>query len=349
MEYEKIIKTGLAGFGMSGVIFQAPFVSAHPGFALQAVYERTTNRAEAAYPGVKTVRTFEALLAEDVELIIISTPNDLHYPMAKQALLAGKHVLAEKPVAESSEQALELAQLAKDKGLIFTVYQNRRWDGDFLTVKALMDSGRLGEVVDYSCRYDRFVQGVSSKPWKAAGGKTVNNLYDLGVHIIDQAYTLFGMPREIYADLRKERPQTKELDNFEVILYYPDRKVTLAGGELVVRQGPRYMVNGRKATFIKYGEDVQERALNAGQRPPMESWGVDEPENYGTLYTMENGTVTEEKIPTLRGDYTGYFEALYRSLVNGAPLAVDPLQCVDVLRIIEAALQSNREKRRIAM
>ena len=345
----RVIRTAIAGFGLSGTVFQAPFLHADPRFEFVKVYERRTNRAEQEYPYVQTVRSFDELLTDDIDLVIISTPNDTHVPMAKKAMLAGKHVVVEKPVAATSAEALELCELAKQQGVLFTVYQNRRLDSDFLTVKKLIEEGALGEVVDYEAHYDRFERGVNPKPWKAVGGEGVGVLYDLGVHIIDQAYCLFGMPKEVYADFRQQRPESPGIDNFEVILYYDTVRAILAAGELVTHQGPHFMVNGRRGTFIKYGEDVQEKALLAGKRPPQPDWDVEGPEAYGTLWYDEDGEIKETKVPTVVSGYGAYYDNLYRALTADAPLLVPPAQTADVLRIIEAAKRSNEEKRRIAL
>ena len=202
------IRTAIAGFGLSGKIFQAPFIHADPNFELKKVYERKTDRAKAEYPYVQIVRSFEELLTDDIDLVIISTPNDTHVPFAKLAMAAGKHVVVEKPVAATSTEAAELCAMAKKQGVVLSVFQNRRLDSDFLTVKKLIEDGALGEVLDYEAHYDRFERGVNPKPWKAAGGAGVGVLYDLGVHIIDQAYVLFGMPNEVYADFRQQRPES---------------------------------------------------------------------------------------------------------------------------------------------
>ncbi len=216
-------------------------------------------------------------------------------------------------------------------------------------MKQLIETGALGEVLDYEAHYDRFVQGASSKRWKADGGIGVGILYDLGVHIIDQAYSLFGMPEEVYADFRKQRSESVTFDNFEVILYYKNVKAILSGGEVVAMQGPHYMVSGRKGTYIKYGMDVQENALLAGKRPPMSGWGEEDEAHYGSLYRVGEDGIQEEKIQTLTGDYGKYYDNIYQVMTRGAELFVKTEQAVEVLRIIEAAQQSQREKRRIRL
>lgn len=346
---KQIIRTGIAGFGLSGKIFQAPFLKADPRFEFCKVYERTTNRAQEEYPTVTTVRSFDELLTDDIDLVVISTPNDQHVPMAKKAMRAGKNVIVEKPVAATAAEAQELCELAKDMGVLFTVYQNRRLDSDFLTVKKLIEEGELGEIVDYEAHYDRFERGTNQKPWKAKGGEGVGVLYDLGVHIIDQAYTLFGMPKEVYADFRKQRPESPGIDNFEVILYYDTVRAILAAGELVTHQGPHFMVNGRRGTFIKYGEDIQERDLLAGKRPPQPDWDIEEPASYGKLWYDDGGVIQEKIVPTVVSSYSAFYDNIYHALTEGTELLVPPEQTIDVLRIIEAAKRSNKEKCRIAL
>lgn len=344
-----IINVGIAGFGMSGKIFQAPFLNADKRFEIKKVYERSSENSKEEYSYVEVVRSFEELLTEDIDLVIISTPNAQHVPMTRQALEAGKNVIVEKPVAATAAEAEELCNLAMEKKVLFSVYQNRRLDGDFLTVKQLIDEGRLGEVLDYEVHYDRFVKGGSSKKWKAEGGKGVGILYDLGVHIIDQAYILFGMPDEVYADFRKQRQESMGFDNFEVVLYYKDKKAILSAGEIVAKQGPHFMVNGRNGSFIKYNMDVQENALIAGKRPPLEDWGKDAEEHYGTLYFDQDDVIQELKVPTVIGNYGNYYDNIYNVMTNGAELSVKPEETVAVLKIIEAAQKSNAEKRRIQL
>lgn len=348
-ESNKRIRVGLAGFGMSGRIFHAPFIHANPKFELKKVYERTSDYSKQEYPEVEIVRSFEELLADDIDLVVISTPNQYHVPMAASAMKAGKHVIVEKPVAAASKEAAELCEIAAEEKVLFSIYQNRRLDGDFLTVKKLIEENRLGGIVGYECHFDRFVEGKSKKSWKRKGGRGINLLYDIGIHLIDQVYVLFGMPDEVYADLRKQREDSSGIDNFELHLYYADTRVILSAGELVMKPGPHFMVNGRKGTFIKYGQDVQERSLLNGKRPGMADWGQDEEEFFGTLYTMSQGKILSEKIQTEFGNYGTYYENIYQALMYGEELLVKPEETVDVLRIVEAAQSSYEEKRRVSM
>lgn len=343
------ICVGLAGFGMSGQIFHAPFIHADQRFELKKVYERTSDKSKQAYPNIELVRSFEELLAEDIDLVVVSTPNQFHVPMAAQAMRAGKNVIVEKPVAATSREAEELCRIAKTENVLFSVYQNRRLDGDFLTVKKLIESGRLGEVVDYECHFDRFVRGESKKRWKRDGGKGIDLLYDIGIHLIDQAYALFGMPDEVYADMQKQRAESSGIDNFEVCLYYRDKKIILSAGEVVAMPGPHFMVHGRKGSFLKYGQDVQGGLLLQGARPGEATWGQDDESSFGTLYTAADSGMIPEKIVTELGNYGGYYDNFYQAMACGAELLVKPEETVDVLRIVEAAQDSQNQKRRISL
>lgn len=382
----KKIRVGLAGFGMSGQIFQAPFIEADERFELCKVYERSSEKSKSEYPNVSVVHTLEELLTDDIDLVIISTPNATHVPFAKSAIKACKNVVIEKPIAATSAEVRELMELADKNNVIVTAYQNRRFDGDYMTIKRLYEEGRFGDIVEYEAHYDRFVTGCSSKKWKAEGGVGVNILYDLGVHMIDQAYDLFGMPLEVYADMSHQRPESAGIDEFEVIMYYADKRVIASAGELVAMPGPRFMINGRKATYIKYGEDVQADAISSGARPVIATdgkvyvdagrrgisdvenvagigstgvmttegcdstlWGAEPKTSYGTLYSAMGDHVDAEVIPTECGFYGMFYDRLYASIVDGEPLLVELQDSLNVLRIIEAALESNEIKCRVQM
>jgi predicted dehydrogenase len=344
---KEVIRVGLAGFGMSGKIFQAPYLHADERFQLKKVYERTSEHALEEYPYVEIVRSFEELLVNDIDLVIISTPNAFHFPMAKQAIEAGKNVIVEKPVAISSNEAEQLCFIAKEKKVLFSIYQNRRFDGDYLTVKKLVKDNILGEVLDYTARYDRYVIGKSKKLWKTVGEKGTDILYDLGVHIIDQAVSLFGLPKEVYADFRKQREESGGIDNFEVILYYDTKKVTLFAGELVLENSLRYTVHGRSGSYVKYGADLQEMKLIKGLRPKTKEWNEELQGQDGTLCLMEDGVEKRMTYPTEIGYYGHYYDNIYKVLHGEEELFVKPEEAVEVLRILEAAIQSNDEKRRI--
>lgn len=345
----KQIYVGLAGFGLSGRIFQAPFIHSDSRFQLSKVYERKSDKSKQEYPDVEVVRSFEELLTPEIDLVVISTPNQYHVPMAIQTMKAGKNVVVEKPAAATSKEAEELCRISKAENVVFSIYQNRRLDGDFLTVKKIIEENLIGEIVDYECHFDRFVNGQSTKQWKADGEKGIDLLYDIGVHLIDQAYALFGMPNEVYADLRKQRNESSGIDNFELCMYYTGKKIVLSASELTAMPGPHFMVHGRKGTFIKYGMDVQESRLLSGMRPGNADWGCDDESSYGTLCTVTDSEISQKKIPTECGRYDKYYDNIFHAIKDGAELLVKPEEAVDVLKIIEAAQESEKEKRRISI
>jgi predicted dehydrogenase len=346
---DKKINVGIAGFGMSGQIFQAAFLHTNNHFNIKKVFERKSSKSKELYPYVNVVRTFEELLTEDIDLVIISTPNKLHYSMTKQALEAGKNVIVEKPLCIYPQEAEELIQIAKEKEVLLSIYQNRRWDGGFLTAKRLIDEGKLGEVVDYEAHFDRFVKGASAKEWKETGEVGVGVLYDLGVHLIDQAVCLFGMPGEVYADIRSQREETLGDDNFQVYLYYDKMKAVLSASQLVKEAGPHIAVHGTKGSYVKYGMDVQEEQLKAGELPVGDDWGKDREENWGILNTEADGVNYRERIETETGNYHKFYDNIYGVLADKEELAVKPEQAKDVLRIIRAAVESAEKGRRIKL
>jgi len=344
---KKNIKVGIAGFGMSARVFHAPFFDVDPRFRIVKVFERTTEKSKEKYPYVEVVHQFEELLTDDIDLIVICTPNNLHYSMSKQALMMGKNVIVEKPMAITYAEALELCEIATMRKVMFSVYQNRRWDGDFLTVKKLIDSGKLGDIVDYETRFNRFVIGKSSKAWKAEGGEGINVLYDLGVHLIDQAVCLFGIPKSIYGDLRKERVISGSIDYFQVILDYESLQVKVYSSETALGRFPNFAVWGNNGSFIKCGTDVQEQALVNGITPDAIGFGADLPENYGTLAISENGAITESVIVTETGRYQSFYDNIYEAISDGTELIVNPVQCAKVIRLLELATLSSNQKRKI--
>ena len=345
-----IINVGIAGFGMSGQVFHAPFLDADDRFRIRKVYERSTQRAKERYPYVEVVRSFEELLTDDIDLVVVSTPNSLHYQMAKSAMEAGKAVVVEKPVASSADEAQELCELAERKGVLFTVYQNRRLDGDFRTIRKLMDEGAFGKVCDYEAHFDRFAKGGSSKAWKREGGIATSVFYDLGVHLMDQAYMLFGMPREVYADILTQRPGAEGPDSFRMVLYYADGlRVVLSAGQSVPMPGSHFMIHGRKGSFIKYGMDVQEADLVSGKRPIGDDWGRDAASDHGIYAEVTGEGIVQHVIPTIPGDYRLFYDDLYKAMTDGTKPMVDPRGTVEVLRVMEAALKSSEEKRVISI
>lgn len=343
------IKTGIVSFGISSKTFHAPFLTTVSGYSFNAVVERSTNEAEKLYPSIITYRSIEDILKnDDLELIIITSPNETHFPFAKMALLAGKHVVVEKPFTNTSQEAMELIELSKKTGKICSVYQNRRYVADYLTMKQIYEQNLLGELHEFEAHYDRYrpeprTYGLwREKPLAGSGV-----FYDLGPHLVDQALQLFGQPQYIIADIRKQKPYSVVDDYFDIRLEYGFLKVLLKSGMLVREMGPRYMMHGTKGSFIKYGEDTQEERLKAGEIPDSPDWGKEPAEQFGLIHTERNGKIIREIYPSLQGGFNKYYENLYKTIREGQPLMEKPEHGHNVIRIIELAFESSEKHRRI--
>ncbi len=342
----KKINTALVGFGMSGEFFHAPFLDANPNFNLMKIVERHSEKSKQLYPYVKVVKSFsEVLVDKEIELVIINTPNHLHYEMTKQALLAGKNVVVEKPFTANSSEAEELIEISKQQKRILTVFQNRRWDGDFMTVRKIIEDKLLGKLVEFESHFDRFRNFIKPNTWKEEILPGTGLLHDIGPHLIDQVVCLFGKPDSIFADLRTERPGGRIIDCFEIILNYKNLKVTLKSNFLSKIPLPRFTLHGTEGSFIKNGLDPQEDNLKLYGFKNSDEWGRDPEELWGIIDTNDNGTLIKKKIATLRGDYPAFFQNLYEAIAEGKDLAVRPEEALITARIIDASLQSNNDKR----
>ncbi|WP_075051700.1 MULTISPECIES: Gfo/Idh/MocA family oxidoreductase [Hydrotalea] len=337
------IKTALLSFGMSGKVFHAPFIDAHPGYILVGAWERTKKQIQQIYPYAKSYNTLEELLADDIDLVIVNTPNDTHYEYTRQALLAGKNVVLEKPITVTTEEANALKSLALQQSKIICPYQNRRYNSDYLTTKRIIDSGVLGTIVEAEFRFDRYAPHLSSKAHKETGKPGTGVLYDLGSHLIDQALQLFGKPEALFADIAVTRPGSVIDDYFELLLYYKHCRVRLKSGYFVREPLPGYIVFGTAGSFLKSKADVQENHLIEGKKPTTPNWGIEPEAEQGLLHTAIDGKIIRENVPTEKGDYMGYFEALYQALVNQQPLPVTIDESTAVIAIIEKAFESNQK------
>lgn len=340
------INTALCSFGMSGRVFHAPFITTNPGFTFYGAWERTKNLAQEKYPGVKTFRSLEELLADNnIELVVVNTPSVTHFDYTKQVLNAGKHCIVEKPFTATTEQAEELIALAKEKKLLVSVYHNRRYDSDFKTVKKILDEGFLGKLVEAEIHYDRFVPDLSYKVHKEIPTPGVGALYDLGSHLIDQALQLFGMPHSVFADITANRPGSKVDDYFNLVLFYPEHRVILKCSYYVREAMPAYQFHGTKGSFIKHKTDVQEIDLQAHKKPGGDDWGIEPVSQQGLLHTEKDGKVIKEHITSLKGNYGEYYEGIYHALRNGTAAPVSAEDGMKVIKVIEAAIKSNKEKK----
>jgi predicted dehydrogenase len=333
---------------MAGRVFHAPVISAVPRLRLAVVVERHGETARQRYPGVAVVKDAAELFGnKDIELAVIATPNATHFDLARAALLAGKHVVVDKPFTVASSDAQELVDLARKAGRILTVFQNRRWDGDFLTVSEMVRTGRLGRLVEFESSFDRFRAQRKPGAWKEQPGPGAGLLYDIGPHLVDQALALFGSPKSLAADIRIERDNAETDDQFEIVLHYPGLKVTLEAGMLACEPRPRFRLNGSNGSFVKCGLDPQEEALRQGASPAGADWGKEGAGQWGTLTTGEGTRLRCESVETAPGRYAAFYENVYDAIVNGAELCVKPERGGDVIRIIERALQSSREGRTV--
>lgn len=346
----KPINTAICSFGMSGWVFHAPFITAHPGFNFYAVWERSKNLAQEKYPAVKTYRTLEEMLADDaIELVVVNTPSVTHFDYAKQAILAGKHVIVEKPFTANVEQAEELVTLARKKNIKLSVYHNRRFDSDFKTVKKVLDDHLLGDIVDAEIRYDRYVPDLSYKTHKETPTPAVGGLYDLGSHLIDQALQLFGMPIALFADITINRPNSKVDDYFDLKLFYPSHRVTLKSSYYVREAMPGFQIHGTKGSFIKSKTDVQEIMLQEGKIPGTADWGTEPESQKGLLHTELDGKIIREYLPSLKGDYGEFYNNMYKAITENLEVPVTGEEATNVIQIIEAAIKSNNEKKVIEL
>ncbi|XWW45099.1 Gfo/Idh/MocA family oxidoreductase [Fibrella sp. USSR17] len=342
----KKINVGLIGFGLSGRYFHAPFLAVHPGFNVTHVMSSRPSEVTAFDPEIIPVATVDELLADDrIELVFICSPNETHFRYAQAALERNKHVVVEKPFALTETEAQQLLTLAASRRLLITAYQNRRWDADFLTVKQLIADNRLGDVLDYEARYDRFMPvDTRSASWKELPGEGRGSLFNLGPHLIDQALHLFGNPQNISAEIRSIRPNSQIDDWFTIRLGYSDKVITLKSSLMAHQNHRRFTIHGTAGSFTKGGLDVQEPSLKLGTLPNTPNWGTEPIENRGLLTTNDKS----KRVDSLPGNYAAYYEWLYESVANGAELAVKPLEILATTRVIDLARQSNREGRTLS-
>jgi len=337
----KKIGTGIIGYGLSGKVFHAPFIFKHPGFELKSVVERKTGASLEKYPSIRLVMDYRELLADnELELIVVGTPNILHFQMVEEILESGKHVVVEKPFTPTSVQADELIKISEKFDRKIFVFHNRRWDGDFLTIKKILDQELLGDVLEFEAHFDRFTPELDSTQWRDRPGPGSGILFDLGPHLIDQAIQLFGYPGALSADIKSQREKSLVDDYFEIDLYYDHMKATLKAGMFVKEPGPRYTIHGTRGSFIKYGIDPQEDMLKTGKMPEGANWGKEDPAFWGYLNTTTAEGPFAGTVETEPGNYHGFYDNVYDVLVNGAGQMVKPEEARNVIRIIELAFES---------
>jgi len=339
------IKTALLAYGMSGKVFHAPFLELHPGFELTGAWERSTKKIHDDFPLVKSYGSIDEILNDDVDLVIVNTPVGTHFEYAKQVLLAGKHALVEKAFTTTVAEAEELKELAEEKKLKLAVFQNRRWDSDFKTVQDILNKNILGEIVEAEIHFDRYNPNLSPKSHKETANPGAGVLKDLGSHITDQAIALFGFPEGLFADVRITRENSIVDDWFDILLYYPTFRVRLKAGFFVREPLPAYIFHGKKGSFLKSRGDVQEDELKLGKKPMVTDWGKEPEYRSGVLHTEIEGSEVRENIPTIPGNYYGFFDGLYQSIKKNQSEPVTAQDGINVMRIIEAAIESSAQKK----
>jgi predicted dehydrogenase len=352
------IGVGIIGYGLAGRVFHAPFVSAVPGLALEAFVERRTDEAHRAYPATGTYRTVEELLADPaISLVVVATPNETHYTLAKHVLEAGRHVVIDKPFAETSAQAEELIAISRDKGLVLAPFHNRRWDGDFLTVKQVLAEGQLGRLVTFESHFDRFKPLPRESTWKESAHPANGMLMDLGPHLVDQALSLFGLPRFVTASVRTDRDDGAIEDAFDIALQYDGLLVWCRASMLACEAAPRFLLHGTAGSFRKYGLDPQEPAIVAGAKvPPMgdpQPWLAEDESHWGELLVAPAlsapATLVRSKVPTVPGDYRGFYANVRDAITGAADLIVPASAGLDVARVLEAARASSAERQSVEL
>jgi scyllo-inositol 2-dehydrogenase (NADP+) len=348
-------KVGIIGYGLSAKVFHIPFVTTlNKDFEFTHILQRSSRDALTKHPHIQIVTTPEALFATDVELVVITTPPESHYSLAKAALEAGKHVVCEKPFTSTLIEAEELVALAEKSSGILTVFHNRRWDGDFLTVKALMEKNHLGRVVNFRSAMDRYkpIRRIAGpRAWKEQNATTGGTLFDLGSHLVDQALSIFGKPSTVHANILHQRDQASvNNDFFSITLDYTPSGplVHLQAGNLV-REGfsPRFQVDGTKGSLFKFGVDVQEAQIHDEEMSPSHSaYGVDSKSDWLRVDTDIDGLRYVGTVETMKGDYSQFYRKLATAIRKGdkSAVGVRPVEALEVMKILEAARKSSDQK-----
>jgi len=343
-----MVRVGVIGFGLAGQAFHAPVIRGVQGMELACILERHGNRAKERYPDVRVARSLDEMLEDKtIRLCVVATPNDSHFSYTKACLEAGRDVVVDKPFTPTMKEAEQLVRLAAERGRLVTVYQDRRWDGSFLTVKKLVAAGALGMVAEYEARFDRFRLDAKPGAWREkADFPGAGVLWDLGPHLLDGALVLFGEPESIFATAFCQRATSTVDDAFDVFMQYPRLRASLRARIIAYAMGPQLLLHGTEGSFIKYGIDPQEAILRSPQCPDGHDWGADwglDPEQqWGTLTRVNE---QPRKVKTERGDYRGFYANVRDAIEKKAPLDVTPEQALRTMRALLLAHKSSREGR----
>ena len=345
-----MIDVGLIGFGVAGRAFHAQVIRATPGLRLAAIVQRHGNEAAEKYPDVRVVRSVEELLdIREIRLVVIATPNETHAPIARQCLEAGRDVVVDKPFATTLKEAEGLVELAQKCGRLITVYQNRRYDGDFQALRQIVADGTLGRIVRFETNYDRFRPDLKPGAWRERVGPGSGIFFDIAPHLIDHALVLFGLAEAVTADIRMERTVAVVDDSFDGMLHYPGgMRAVLRSTMLAVASRPRFVLHGTRGSFFKQSFDPQEINLRRGYIPESGPWGGEPEEDWGVRTTVENDVVTKRSVPSATSDYRDYYANVRDAILGRATLAVTPEYALEVMRVLEMAQESSRTRCTIA-
>ena len=340
-----MIDVGLIGFGLAGRCFHAPVIRAVPGLRLAAVVQRTGDSAARMFPDAQTVRSVDELLAiEIIQLVVIATPNQTHFALAKKCLEAGRDVVVDKPFVITVAEGVELLGLAKKLGRILTVYHNRRFDADFQALQKVAADGELGRIIRFESTYDRFRPARKPDAWREKPGPGSGVLFDLAPHLIDQALALLGTPEAVSGDVRIEREGFATDDAFDLMLHYRDGvRALLRATMLAAVPRPRLVVLGTKGAFLKRDFDPLENALRNGEVPRGESWVVEREENWAELAQIEDGQTRQRKLPP-KSDWRQFYANVRDAIQGKGPLLVTPRQALDVMIALELAIESSNKQ-----
>jgi predicted dehydrogenase len=337
----KPLKVALLGYGMAGKTFHAPLLMRVPGLQLSHIVSSDSEKVKRDWDVTVLARPQDAFALPEIDLIVIATPNATHFDLARQALSAGKNVVVDKPFTNTVAEATELIALARKKQRLLSVFQSRRWDSDFLTLRKLFATGELGKITHFESHYDRYRPEPRVR-WREQNVPGGGLWFDLGPHLVDQVLQLFGMPEAIYADLEIQRPRGQVVDYFHVILRYGVSRAIIHGSSLVAGESPRFTVNGALGSFVKFGLDTQEESLKRGDLPGSPGWGHDP--QAGTLIVKRNDNFEKIQVPNEPGNYLKFYEGIRDAIVQGAPNPVPAEDGLAVINVLETAVKSNEAR-----
>ena len=344
-----MIEVGLVGFGLAGRAFHAPVIRAVPGLHLAAIVQRSGTEAAEKYPDVRIVRSLDELLSiAEIRLVVIATPNDTHFAFAGRCLEAGRDVVVDKPFTTTLDEAVSLVQFAKQANRLLTVYQNRRYDGDFQAIRKLVAGGILGRIVRFETSYDRFRPQLKPGAWRETRRPGSGILFDIAPHLIDHALVLFGLPEAVTADVRIERENAAADDAFDITFQYSHgMRAVLRSSILAAAPRPRFVLFGTQGSFVKQAFDPQEANLRRGYIPVDAPWGAEPEENWGVLSVPSGDSFEQRRIPSVICDYRDYYSNVRDTILGRASLAVTPEWALDVMRLLDLVRASSGKRRTI--